>query len=207
MSTAPVQHRPPFPPGNALAVTTGHRSVRVYGELAEHLAAGLVEDRPDLVAYPEAVAAWATAEAQSALLRRRLGEVGPLDDDGEPRANLLYWMGRLDTAATKHRAALGLDPRSEAALAKERAEAGAAAVDLAVLAQRGREALAARERAGIPPPPDLAGQVLASQVAAEAAERAEHDRAWRAERGIPEPPPRTSAPTTAPTPRPQEDAP
>jgi hypothetical protein len=35
------------------------------------LAAGLVEDRPDLARYPEAVAAWSTAEAQAALLRRR----------------------------------------------------------------------------------------------------------------------------------------
>lgn len=148
--------RPPFARGNTAGVTAGHRAPRVYGALAEVLAAGLAEERPDLAAYPEAVAAWATAEAQVALLRRHLGEVGPLDDDGQPRRASLEWLTKLESAAMRHRAVLGLDPRSEAALAKERAEAQVVAVDLTLLAERGRAALAARQTA----PPDLAGQAL-----------------------------------------------
>lgn len=59
--------RPPFTSGNLARATSGARSPRVYGDLAQRLAAGLTEDRPDLGHYPEAVAAWATAEAQAAL--------------------------------------------------------------------------------------------------------------------------------------------
>ena len=75
------RERPPFAPGNLAMLTHGARTPRVYGPLAEVLAAGLTEDRPDLAAYPEAVAAWATAEAQAALLRRHLSEVGTIDPE------------------------------------------------------------------------------------------------------------------------------
>lgn len=73
------RERPPFAPGNLAMLTHGASTPRVYGPLAEELAAGLTEDRPDLAAYPEALAAWATAEAQAALLRRHLSEVGTID--------------------------------------------------------------------------------------------------------------------------------
>ncbi len=52
--------RPPFTHGNLVRLTHGATTLRVYGPLATELAAGLLEDRPDLAAYPEAVAAWAT---------------------------------------------------------------------------------------------------------------------------------------------------
>ena len=160
--------RPPFTPGNLSAVTHGARSPRVYGALAEALAAGLVEDRPDLAAYPEAIAAWATAEAQAALIRRHVAERGPLDPDtGAPRDADLTWLTRLEGAAARHRATLGLDPRSEAALSRERAAASVLAVDLDALAERGREVLSARELA----PPDLAGRVLSEERTAYAMER------------------------------------
>lgn len=44
--------RPPFAPGNTVNLRSGHRSPRVYGELAEHLAAGMLEARPDLAPIP-----------------------------------------------------------------------------------------------------------------------------------------------------------
>lgn len=145
-------------------VTLGHgaRSPRVYGTLATALAAGLMDDRPDLAVYPEAVAAWATAEAQAALMRRHLDEVGALDDDGQPRTPVLEWLNRTENAAMRHRATLGLDPMSEARLARERASASvlASAVDLDALAERGRAALAAREASGLPATRDLAGEAL-----------------------------------------------
>lgn len=172
-SGAPL--RPPFAPGNVVRLTAGHRAPRVYGELAQQLGAGLAEDRPDLARYPEAVAAWATAEAQAALLRRHLGEVGPLDEEGQPRRPLLEWLVRLENLAARHRSTLGLDPRSEAALARERAEAASLAVDLDALAERGRQAMASR--ADDPPPPDLAALALAHGLAEgrAASERAAHE--------------------------------
>jgi hypothetical protein len=153
--------RPPFAPGNTLAVHSGHRTPRVYGVVAERLVAGLVEDRPDLGCYPEALAAWATAESQVALLRRHLSELGPLDEEGQPRKGILDWLVRLENLAGRHRSTLGLDPRSEAQLAKERAEAATLAVDLEALAERGRAAMARRSE----PLTDVAGEVLAGVLA------------------------------------------
>lgn len=153
--------RPPFAPGNTVNLRSGHRSPRVYGELAQRLAAGLLEDRPDLAAYPEAVAAWSTLEAQAALLRRHAAEVGVIDPEtNSPREKLLTLLPRLEKQAAAHRSRLGLDPRSEAALARERAAASVLAVDLEGLAQRGRAALEARELAGIEPPADPVAEVL-----------------------------------------------
>lgn len=153
--------------GNTQTVKSGARSPRVYGELAQHLAAGLVDDRPDLAVYPEAVAAWATAEAQAALIRRHLTEAGWIDrTTGEPNGATLHWLGVFERLAAKHRDTLGLDPRSEAALARERASAAVLAVDLSALAERGRAALAEHR---LNPAPDLAGEALA-KVHAEAEE-------------------------------------
>lgn len=145
--------RPPFAPGNTVNLRSGHRSPRVYGELARHLAAGLLEDRPDLAAYPEAVAAWSTLEAQATLLRRHVSEVGAIDPaTGEPRPGTLTWLTKLEKHAADHRTRLGLDPRSEAALARERAAASVLAVDLEGLAERGRAALEAQGATAAPDP-------------------------------------------------------
>lgn len=169
--------RPPFTPGNLVGASHGARAPRVYGDLAQRLAVGLMDDRPDLAAYPEAVAAWATAEAQAALMRRHVADVGTFADDGEPRGSLLTWLRSFERMASEARKPLGLDPMSEAALSRERAAAATLAVDLDALAERGRLALAQREAAGLPAPPDLAGEVLTEHRAAYADERtaaAEH---------------------------------
>jgi hypothetical protein len=147
--------------------------------LAEQLAAGLLSDRPDLGGFPEAVASWATSEAQAALLRRRLAEVGPLDDNGEPRKGLLGWLRTFERAAAEARRPLGLDPLSEALVSRTRAEVATLAVDLEALAARGRAALEAREAAG--GEPDIAGRVLEAQRAEYAAERAIAADVWAAE--------------------------
>ena len=153
----------PAEPGNVLTLRHGARSPRVYGALAEQLAAGLVEDRPDLAAYPEAVAAWATAEAQAVLLRRHVEFVGAIDaESGRPRESALNWLTRLENAAANHRKVLGLDPTSEARLARDRATAAAIAVDLGAIAKRGEQVLAQRLAAGLPLGDDLAGATLDS---------------------------------------------
>lgn len=154
--------RPPWPANNFGAVVSGHRSPRVYGELARLLTEGLIADRPDLAAYPEAVAAWATAEAQAALLRRHLDNQGILDDNGNPRQKLIDSLRHVERQALRHREVLGLDPRSEASLARDRAAASVLAVDLQALAERGRQALDARHAdPHEAEPPDLAEHVLA----------------------------------------------
>lgn len=147
--------RKPFYPGNATRLTSGARSPRVYGELARLLAAGLIEDRPDLAGYPEEVASWATLEAQAALMRKHFEEVGSIDPEkNEPRSSL-SWLSHFEKRAMEARQPLGLGPMSEAKLAKERATAAVLSVDLEALAQKGRATLAAQVDG-----PDLAGQVL-----------------------------------------------
>lgn len=154
--------RPPFPPGNAMHLTHGAKSPRVFLPLAEQLAAGLTHDRPDLARYPGEVAAWAEWEARAMLMRRYLADVGYLDDDGVPRKEPTKWLTTCENAASRARAALGLTPFTEAALAKERAAASLVAVDLEAIAERGREALARRVSAGELPESDAAGELLSA---------------------------------------------
>lgn len=174
--------RPPFAPGNAMHLTHGSRSPRVYLPLAEHLAAGLLDERPDLAAYPVAVARWAEWEARAVLMRRHLAEVGDLDGtgpDAEPRKGATKWLRECENAAERAAAVLGLDPRSEASLARERAAASLVAVDLEAIAERGREALARRVAAGEVGEPDPAGALLSALAAQSASgyarSAAEHD--------------------------------
>src|SRR5699024_5531339 len=85
---------PEFSENNVVSLQSGYRSPRVYSAVSAGLVAGIVDDRPDLRKYPEALAAWADAEARAALLRRHLDEIGIIDDDGQPRTslvNMLRW--------------------------------------------------------------------------------------------------------------------
>lgn len=151
---------------------------------AERLAAGLLDDRPDLARYPGEVAAWAEWEARAMLMRRHLADVGYLDDEGVPRKEPTKWLTTCENAAARARAALGLTPFTEAALAKERAAASLVAVDLEAIAERGREALARRVAAGELPEPDAAGELLTAlaeqNASAYARSAAEHAAARRA---------------------------
>lgn len=166
--------RPPFTPGNLLGVKHGAGAPGVYGPLAEQLAAGLLAERPDLGAYPAAVAAWATAEAVAALMRRHVAEVGAIDPEtNEPRPGTLTWLAKFERAAAEARRPLGLDPLADAVLTKTRAEVATLTVDLVALAERGRQALAGRAE-----PADLAGDVLAEQLEAYGAERAAQAATW-----------------------------
>lgn len=187
----PMKRNPPFARGNVHHVTSGYRSPRVYGELASELVAGMLQERPDLAGYPEALANWGQAESVVALLRRHLDKVGVIDPGtDEPRDRLLKRLHAAERAAAQARAAIGLDPLSEAKLARERSSAGLAAVSLQQVAEAGRAALEARELAGLPAPPDLAGEVL-ERVAAEG--RREWDdslQQWREAHGIDGPYPR-----------------
>lgn len=138
-----------FEPGNTVRLTHGAHSPRVYGPVAEGLAEWLVELRPDLAAYPAAVAAWARTEAQLQRLTEWVVEHGEIDERGELRSG--RWLTALERLALQHRQALGLDPTSAARLARERAEATAAFVDLEGVVAAGRAASSARAELEVGP--------------------------------------------------------
>lgn len=140
-------------PGNAAALTAGHRSPRVYGAVAAELADELLAVRPDLDDYPAAVARWAEHEARALLLRRHLADIGELDADGQPRDSLLRWLSSFESSAEKAASLLGLDPRSHVALIRERASAGLVSMSLESIAAAGRDTRLARQ---VPDPHDPA---------------------------------------------------
>jgi hypothetical protein len=127
---------PPFPSKH------GARSPRHVDPVAAELAAALLEDRPDLAGYPEAVMAWARAESRCILLADYHARVGFLDDDGQVRGG--KHVAAFETQAANLRVRLGLDPLADAQLRKQQAEALVAATDLEGIRERGRAALERR---------------------------------------------------------------
>jgi len=142
----PASGRPPEPyePGNTAALKSGARSPRFINPVASELGRALLAARPDLEAYPEAVAAWARAEARCLLYAEYHAQVGPLDEDGNLRGGT--HMHAAERTAQTMRERLGLDPKADADLAKARAEAIHATADLEAIRARGRE-VAQRRRA------------------------------------------------------------
>ncbi len=133
-------------PGNLLNLRHGARSRRVYEPIAVDLAAALLEERPDLEDYPDAVTQWAEAEARAELLRRWIADKGLFDGDDAPRSGALTWLRLFEGQAESARKTLGLDPRSHAELVRVRAEATTQTFDLEALMARGREVRLAAER-------------------------------------------------------------
>jgi len=127
-------------PGNDLAVKHGARSPRIVSERAEELLAGLAHERPDLLAYPLAVEAWSRAESRVQIVEDYVAQHGLLDPAGKPHGVLRY-VAAWERLAKELRDDLGLSPRAEAALARERANARATSLDLGELRARGREVL------------------------------------------------------------------
>lgn len=136
---------PPFAEGNQVSLRHGARSDRYVEPLARAFADALIADRPDLAGFPEAVAAWATAEARVERMRLWTAQHGLLDAAGRVR-NAHDLLG-FENAAMKLRQVLGLDPISDAALAKTRAEAVLGAADVDGLRARGREIWERRQAA------------------------------------------------------------
>jgi hypothetical protein len=132
----------PFAAGNEVSVRHGARSPRRIDPVAAELAAALLEDRPDLAAYPEAVMAWGRAEARCLIFEDYHARVGFLDDDGNVRGGGRVAAFELQAARLRER--LGLDPTSDAALSKARAEVVAAVADLEAVRERGRQVLTTR---------------------------------------------------------------
>lgn len=150
-----LSSRPPFEPGNDVAVTHGALSPRRVAPLAaaavERLraVAPWAADRPAFLGSVESLA-W--CEAQLELVRAYLDDVGLLDGDGQPRAvcNLL---DRLEGRAARLRDALGLSPMALAKLLGTLATVAVAGHDddgLAHLKAEGRRIIEARRLAAVP---------------------------------------------------------
>lgn len=134
--------RPPFEPGNEVAVSHGAYSPRKVAPLAQELVAAVLADSSlpyvSAHAYRPAVWAWARAEAQTQLLTEYLEAkgaetadgVGDLDDERVRSAYLL--LHRAEARATTGRTRLGLDPLSRARLGKDVAQGAAANADVAL---------------------------------------------------------------------------
>ncbi|HEX2575710.1 MAG TPA: hypothetical protein VHK88_05130 [Aquihabitans sp.] len=133
---------PPFRKNNLAGRRSGVHSLRIVDPLAAELAAALLVDRADLAAFPEALAAWARAEARCLLLAEHQAGEGLFDNDGSVRGG--RYVAQFERLAADMRTRLGLDPRAEAELARSRAEAVAGLVDLDAVRERGREALERR---------------------------------------------------------------
>jgi hypothetical protein len=133
---------PEFEADNAMAVRHGAFSKRRTDPIARALAEGLLESRPDLAGYPEALWAWARAEARSLVLAEYLIDYPPWTEEGQ---RLAKWVSQSERAAEQGRRDLGLTPLSEAALAQSRAEAHRSTVDLERALEVGRGILEARE--------------------------------------------------------------
>jgi hypothetical protein len=129
----------PFEKGNTVSTRHGVWSQRKVDPMAEELASGLIVDRPDLAGHPETVFAWARAEARCILLADHFGD-GLFDGEGNERPGLRL-IAQFERLAADLRARLGLDPRSEAELARERGAATLTAVDLEAVRARGRAAM------------------------------------------------------------------
>jgi hypothetical protein len=135
----------PFAEGHTVSTRHGAFSERRVHPLAVELMAGLLADRADLERFPEVVMAWARAEARCVLLAEWQVEHGFIDDEGNVRGG--KWVGTFERLAQDLRARLGLDPRSEAELVRESAQAHHASFDLEAVIAKGRAVIEAREAA------------------------------------------------------------
>jgi hypothetical protein len=137
----------PFERGNLVRLKHGATAPAIVDPVAEELVSGLVERRPDLADFLEALHAWGRAEARCLLLGSWVAEHGIVDEKGEPTASarIIAQFGRL---ANELRQRLGLDPKSAAELANAQADAAKNVTDLESLRERGRKALKARREIG-----------------------------------------------------------
>jgi hypothetical protein len=125
--------------GNFLNLRHGARSPRKVDPMAAELIAGVLQDRPDLARFPEATWAWARAEARCILFADYLLEYEPWSEEGQ---KVSAWVHRVESQAQHMRERLGLDPKAEAELLREQADATHATFDVEALRARGREAIA-----------------------------------------------------------------
>jgi hypothetical protein len=127
----------------SISTRHGAGSPRKVDPLAAEIIEALLERRPDLAGYPEALHAWARSEARCLLLADWFAAHGLLDEKGKATADTSL-LSSSERLAAQLRGELGLTPKGEAELAKSQSEAAQSVVDLDGLRARGREVLRAR---------------------------------------------------------------
>lgn len=163
--------RPPFEPGNTAAVKHGAHSPRVVEQEAAKSPDDLRERYPALAEHPETEKAIRRIRYVTNALFNDLVSGALRDKNGELRASTLSRYFTAENTFAKLRESAGMTPLAEMALARERAEAVRATVDLGALAARGRAALDARAiESSEPPRQDLPA------LATEAVTEHKHDR-------------------------------
>lgn len=133
----PYWQRPPFQPGNEMAVKSGAYSPRRVDPLAAELVAGVLAAAADPstttgylleASFRPALWSWARAEARIQLVTEWLADVGgDIAPNGEVRPSAEY-LRRWEAQALKHREQLGLTPLSRARMGRDVA---AGSVDMA----------------------------------------------------------------------------
>jgi hypothetical protein len=129
-----------------LTLRHGAYSSRMTDPVMVELVEGLLADRPDLIDHPDTVYLWASATSKVLVLDVWLAEHGLHDGEGQIRSAqsaLERWSRRAEALGAR----LGLDAVSRANLARARADAHHAALDIDALRERGREVIDARSGA------------------------------------------------------------
>jgi len=138
------RRHPDFEPGNEAAVTHGARSPRKVEEMARGISAELLERFPVVADYPETLTALARVEGVTRLLFSEIVSKGVA-----AKESLITRYFTAENTGAKLRASLGMTPMSEAQVARDRAVATSAAVDvMGELMKQGRQTRAQQEREG-----------------------------------------------------------
>lgn len=135
-----VGQRPPFEPGNLMAVRHGARSPRVVSALALRLLDEFRERYPSLAEqYPDVVADFLESRSRIELLRQHLEDVGLTDHKGRLNDSALRHLRWAELHALKLAESLGLTPASDARLRRDQAQAAALVVDIAAVQANGAQ--------------------------------------------------------------------
>jgi len=138
------RRHPDFEPGNEAAVTHGARSPRKVEEMARRISDELLERFPVVADYPETLTALARVEGVTRLLFSEIVSKGVASKE-----SLITRYFTAENTGAKLRASLGMTPMSEAQVARDRAVATSAAVDvMGELMKQGRQTRAQQEREG-----------------------------------------------------------
>lgn len=120
--------RPPFTPGNEMAVKHGAGSPRKVDPLAAALVTELLTDETvkylQAPRFAAAVQAWATAEAKCGLIATWVDgmSIEAAASSKQGQTSPLELLRKWEATAQTHRARLGLDPMSAARLGKDIAQ-------------------------------------------------------------------------------------
>lgn len=122
--------RPPFEKGNEAALTHGAHSKRRIEGIAKKINDELLERFPVAREYPETLTALARVEGITRMLFADLATNGLYNKNAEFKSSQISRYLTAENTGAKLRASLGMTPMSEAEVARDRAVAAHATVDV-----------------------------------------------------------------------------